>query len=109
MADTTPTISWAGKSGKTYKYRIYKINTKFVKKPGNYVFAKETKPDWFSPLYIGQTQDLSSRFTDHHAQECLDRNGVTHITVHVNEDGEQARLDEETDLRNKYNTACNKQ
>jgi hypothetical protein len=106
MADT---IYWVGKSGAKYKYEVFKLNTTFKKKPGNYVFAKETEPGRFKPLYVGQTGDLSSRFTNHHAEDCLDRNGVTHITVHVNEAGDQARLDEETDIRNHYDPACNKQ
>ncbi len=105
MADT-PTIDWAGKSGKTYRYWIHPISTSFKAVAGNYIFAKETQPGYWKPIYIGQTGDLSERFDNHHAMPCIKRNGATHIHAHTQSD-KQTRLDEETDLVAKLNPSCN--
>jgi len=105
MADT-PTIHWLGQSGEKYKYWIYELPANLKAEAGNYVFAKETKPGSWSPVYIGQTNDLSERFDDHHKMPCIKRNGATHIHAHLNSD-RQTRLDEESDLVAKWNTSCN--
>lgn len=103
------TINWPGKSGAKYEYEIYPLNTHFVAKPGNYVFSKKNAAGKWTPIYIGETGDLSSRFTNHHRQSCIDSNGATHIHVHVNGGNEKARRDEETDLRNSFDPPCNRQ
>lgn len=100
-------IDWEGISGKKYSYGIYPIGTTFKKVPGNYVFAKETKQNTFLPIYIGETEDLSERFDNHHKMPCIKRNGATHITVHVGESSTTVRRAEEKDLIDKYNPACN--
>lgn len=105
-ATQTKTILWTGKSGAQYKYWIYKLPPDFKAQPGNYVFAKETKPGSWAPVYIGQTNDLSERFDDHHQAGCIRRNGATHIHVHLNK-SKQARLDEESDLIARWNPPCN--
>ena len=104
MADT---ILWEGKSGKTYKYWIYPFGQTFSVAPGNYIFAKQTGPNPWIPIYIGETSDLSERFDNHHAMPCIKRNGATHIHVHRNDDGEKVRRAEEADLIAKWNPACN--
>lgn len=107
MANET-TILWEGESGRKYKYWIYPLPPNFDAKPGNYIFAKETRPGYWAPIYIGQTSDLSERFEDHHAMPCAKRNGATHIHAHTTEGGESARLAEETDLVRKWSPVCNK-
>lgn len=59
-------------------------------------------------LYVGQTDDLSSRFDGHHKQRCFDRNGKTHIAI-MREDSEKNRLRIESDLITKYTPTCNSQ
>jgi predicted GIY-YIG superfamily endonuclease len=106
MADA-PSMLWPGKSGKEYKYWIYTIGTTFTDKKGaNYIFAKETTKGSYKPIYIGQTDDLSERFDNHHKMPCIKRNGATHIHVHINTD-ESSRLKEESDLIEKWNPICN--
>jgi hypothetical protein len=100
-------IDWPGLSGKTYRYWIYPIGTTFDGKPGNYAFAKESSPNTWVSVYFGQTGDLSERFENHHKASCARRNGATHIHVHMNKDGEAARLREERDLIAKWRPVCN--
>ncbi len=105
MADDW-TIDWEGKSGKTYKYWIYKIGHPMQAKGGNYIFAKETSPGYFVPIYVGQTENLDLRFDNHHKKDCITRAAATHIHTHLNA-AERDRLDEETDLIAKWNPSCN--
>ncbi len=101
-----PPINWVGASGKSYIHYSYPIDIDFGAKPGNYIFARWTGSTWV-PLYIGQTEDLSNRFDNHHKIDLAKRHGATHIHAHANENGERARLAEETDLVKKWNPACN--
>ncbi len=105
----TPTINWGGLSGKEYTYGIYPIGTPFKDIPGNYVFAKQTKPGYWSPCYIGQTENLNQRLGDHEKERCAKGKGATHIHVHVNQAGEKARRSEERDLILKWQPGCNDQ
>lgn len=103
------TIIWTGQSGKTYTYFIHPIDTTFKEAPGNYIFAKESSPGRWTPVYIGQTKDLSDRLRDHEKEGCARRHGATHVHAHVNIAGESARLAEERDLLGRWKTACNVQ
>ncbi|MBB5035163.1 putative GIY-YIG superfamily endonuclease [Prosthecobacter vanneervenii] len=104
-----PTILWTGESGAKFKYWIHPIETNFTKSAGNYIFAKESSPGKWRPIYIGQTNDLSRRLGEHaNDNTCIDRNGATHIHAHTQAD-EEARLAEEKDLIRKWNPPCNTQ
>ena len=103
-----PTIKWLGASGAEYTYWIYPLGKTFTG-PGNYIFAKETRPGYYAVIYVGETGDLSSRFNDHHRQECISKNGATHFHVHRGSDDGQVRRNEETDIRNQWNPPCNRQ
>jgi hypothetical protein len=97
---------WVGASGKNYEYEIYSMNTTWNDVPGNYIFAKETSPHRWVAVYIGETESFKDRLPNHNELSCIQRNGGTHIHVHVNSN-KQARLDEETDLLANSPTPCN--
>jgi hypothetical protein len=99
------TLTLTGKSGKTYLFNIYILNSTFVKAGGLYLFTKKVDITHHF-IYIGRTEDLSSRFTDHHKQECIDGKGATHICIHWL-DGKDALINAETDLLAAYNFTCN--
>jgi hypothetical protein len=103
------TIDWQGLSGMKYTYWIHPIGTSFKEEPGNYIFAKETRPGYWSPVYAGQTQNLSARHANHEKETCATRNGATHIHAHTNSGGENARLTEEADLIRRWKPPCNDQ
>ena len=101
------TIDWAGQSGRQYRYYIYPIGTTFKAVPGNYIFTRETSPGRHRPIYIGETEDLSERFENHHKMPCIRREGATHIHVHQTDGGAAVRRQEEGDLIGKWNPSCN--
>lgn len=105
MAEST--IDWDGQSGKTYRYWAYKLGSTFGKSPGNYVFAEETKSGGLVPIYIGQTDDLSERFDNHHKMPCIRQNGATHICAHKSSAKEAQRRAEEADLISRWKPVCN--
>jgi hypothetical protein len=108
MADA-PLINWPGKSGKQYQYWIHSIGTTFKEVSGNYIYAKETRPGYWTPCYIGQTKNLNDRLSDHKKEVCAKRHGATHIHAHTNAQGEAVRLAEEKDLIINHQPPCNEQ
>jgi len=106
---SAPTIKWTGISDKEYTYYIYPIDTFNPKSDGgNYLFAMETKPGSYKPVYVGQTNDLKERLGDHEKETCARRNGATHIHAHLN-GNKQSRLDEEKDIIKRWKPVCNDQ
>jgi hypothetical protein len=105
----TPSILWQGKSGKDYKYWIYPIGTSFKEEPGNYIFAKQTQPNYWAPCYIGQSKNLNDRLENHEKEGCAKRQGATHIHAHLTNGGEAVRKAEEKDLIIRWKPPCNDQ
>lgn len=106
---TNTTMDWQGESGKKYKYWIWDIKTRFEAAPANYIFAKETSPNMFQAIYIGETGDISERFENHEKWDCIAKNGATHVHTHKSSADKNERCTEESDLLAKRNTSCNKQ
>ena len=58
------TIMWEGVSGEQYKYWINPIGSSFKSEPGNYIFAKETRPNTWMAIYVGETKNLANRLNN---------------------------------------------
>ena len=101
-----PDINWEGRPGTKYGYWIHAIGTTFRDEPGNYVYAKQASPGYWSPIYVGQTTSLQDRLADHEKEACAQRNGASHIHTHTTPGGECARLAEESDLIAKWAPVC---
>ncbi len=102
------TVTVTGASGRKYDFDVYPWGQIFNPVGGVYLILKKRSGVnvTYDILYVGQTGDLSQRFDDHHKQGCFDRNGKTHIGVHV-ESSEQVRLSIERDLIANYTPICN--
>ena len=103
------TIEWPGKSGKNYKYWIYEIGESLKDAPGNYIFAKESSPGNWTPVYIGETGSLADRLPDHEKLPCVSRNGGTHVHAHLSSADDDVRRREEADLIARWDPPCNKE
>lgn len=101
------TCTWTGASGKEYRYTVFPIRVNWTDKPANYIYAKETTPDRWQALYIGETISLMDELPYHEELACIQSNGATHVHVRVIQDG-QARSDEEKDLRANNEATCNR-
>ena len=62
--------------------------------------------DIHTRIYVGQTEDLSIRFDNHHKQDCFDRHNKNCICVYGEQD-ENNRLLIEQDLIETYGPPCN--
>ena len=107
MTTTAQQVSWQGKSGKTYTYKVLALDTDWNDVPGNYIFSKRTPNGWM-PIYIGETVSFKKRLPNHEKRPCANRNGATHIHAHTNSDA-KARKAEEKDLLNRFDPPCNKE
>ncbi len=102
-------IYWKDKSGTSHRFWIYPRGTKFNEPcPGIYIYARETSPHQWIPIYIGQTENVNVRLANHEQQECVDRNGATHIHVSIITD-ERSRLAIEKDLIQQWKPVGNTQ
>ena len=101
------TMMWSGISGKEYKYWIVSIGASFKPVAGNYIFAKETSPNTWAPIYVGETDNLERRLSDHDKLPCVRRYGATHIHSHTSVDDNASRRKEEADIRDKWNPPYN--
>ena len=105
IATDVSTVTVTGSSGAQYSFKVYPWDTQFKAVGAVYLVLRKGNPN-FDLLYVGQTEDLSSRFDDHHKQPCFDRKGRTHIAILV-ESSEAQQLRIESDLVTKYQPSCN--
>lgn len=112
MMSNTATLSLKGKSGNEFTFYIYELGTTFKKVGGIYVFTKRTQNSdgtWsHTVLYIGKTEDLSTRFNNHHKESCYMNKGANRLCVRqVDTESERERI--EKDMIQFYNPSCNDQ
>ena len=95
-----------------YRFGVYTLDTDFKEIGAVYIFTKRTIDatgrGTHDFLYIGETDNLSRPILNDEKWPCLQRNGVTHICVHV-EEGAAARFTKKTDLTALHSTPCNDQ
>ena len=105
------TAKFTGKSGTKYPFNVYSSDTSFKDMSAVYIFTKRTVKDGKGThdfLYIGESDELSTRIASHEKWDCVNENGCNCICVHA-VDGEGARLEIEQDLRDAGSTPCNDQ
>ena len=69
------TVTFAGRSGKPYEFRVYVWDTKFKPLPGVYIVASRSIEPGQMPRYesvfVGTSTDLSKTFKSHPRSECF--------------------------------------
>ena len=102
-------IYWKDKSSASHRFWIYPRGTKFNEPcPGIYIYARETSPHKWIPIYIGQTENVNVRLTNHEQRESVHQNGATHIHVRIIT-REKTRLAIAKDLIEQWKPVCNTQ
>ncbi len=101
-----PNILWSGLSGKDYKYLIYDLDEDRDAVPANYIFIKGTQGS-YTPVFIGQTKDISEPFQNHPKWTDIISAGATSICIHKSSPNDRVRKAEESDLINNYKPALN--
>lgn len=100
-------IEWDGITGKKYRYHIYPIAESHNAVPANYLFAKKNADGQYSPIYVGETGDISERFDSHHKMPCIKQRGATHLCTHKSSEDATVRRLEEQDIKKKLHPPCN--
>jgi len=105
------TVTFTGASEAKYEFNAYPWGTSFKKDYGAVYFVtkrdKDSKGGYsHKRVYVGQTEDMSTRFDDHHKQDCFERHSANCICVYGEQD-EDTRLEIEQDLIDNYDPPCN--
>lgn len=103
------TVTFKGKSGKSYEYQVFSLWPSLKDEPGNYAFAYDSGST-ISPKYFGETNSLKSRVNENHERwACAKRNGANCVCAHLTSGGVDVRRAEEQDLVDAYDPPCNRQ
>jgi hypothetical protein len=102
-----------GESGKEYSLLVYPWGTNFKKGFGAVYFVtnryrKKEGTHIHGGIYVGQTEDLSTEFHDHHKQSCFDQYKANCVCIDEEED-KDSRSHIVQDLIDKYNPPCNRE
>ncbi|MEW5251283.1 GIY-YIG nuclease family protein [Microbulbifer sp. 2201CG32-9] len=71
--------NWPLGNGKTIPFQICDPNAGWKSIAGLYIFSHKTSDGSWQAVYIGQTDDFSSRLPSHERWDEAHRNGATHI------------------------------
>lgn len=103
-------LTLTGKSGKVYDFEVWPINQAFNAVAAVYAITRRYPKSEgvynHDVIYIGQTDDLSTRFNNHHKADCFAKHNANCICTH-RDDNEDSRLAKEADLIANYNPTCN--
>jgi hypothetical protein len=76
------TCKWPLSNGEFLEFNVYGPNTQWNKVGGLYIFTQDCGAYWRA-LYVGKTDDFSSRLPSHERWDEAGRNGATHIHAKV--------------------------
>jgi hypothetical protein len=103
-------VTFTGASGKAYNFEVYPIGTVFNDVGGVYAITKRYRNNQggysHDVIYLGETEDLSTRFNNHHKADCFDQREANCICTH-RDDNANSRLTKEADLIKRYTPPCN--
>jgi hypothetical protein len=103
-------VTFAGRSGQRYEFRVYVWETKFKAVPGVYVVAsRSVEPGQraqYAPLFAGEAPDLSSALKQHARDECFQMYYANVIGV-LKEEDDKKRASILADLLGGLALPCN--
>jgi hypothetical protein len=91
-------VNLRGASGVLYAYEPGSIGAAWSGAAGNYAFAFQAAVEHWHVVYVGEANSLHECLSAHDLWLEAESVGCTHVLVHVNDGGDQARQMEERDL-----------
>lgn len=117
VEDLNTTITIKGMSGTNYIFNVYgftkfsDLMDAFKSIPAIYAFTRRFSNNFMSYthdlLYVGETEDLSTRFDNHHKQDCIVRCSANCICIHSFQGTQTERRAAEADILNAFDFPCN--
>ena len=117
VEDLNTTITIKGMSGTSYIFNVYGFSRfsdladAFKGIPALYAFTRRIPNSVISYthdlVYVGETGDLSTRFDNHHKQDCIVKSNANCICIHSFQGTELERFAAETDILNAFDLPCN--
>lgn len=116
VTDLKVTMTLQGASGKSYLFTLFEyssfnqLHDAFRPLQALYVFSKRYFSEGaftHSLIYLGQTNDLSTRFNNHHKETEIGEHYGNCIWIHVCNGTDQQREEAERDLLDAYDFVCN--
>ena len=105
-------LEWTDQNGNDYKFWLHPVGENYKASSGVYIFAKLGSDTW-EPIYIGECESFKERLTDnleqHHRFDCILKEGATHLFSMIVDGGLAKREGIETNLRQSFQTPCNRQ
>jgi hypothetical protein len=102
--------TFRGQSGQEYAFEVWPMDQGFKAVAGVYAVTKRFKNSnggyTHTIIYYGETENLSTRFDNHHKAACFTRHGATCICTHRDNDAD-SRLAKEADLIRFADPSCN--
>ena len=96
-----------GISRKEYNFDFYDLNLEWSEVAGIYLMAKyDQASNTIYAIYVGETDNLKNRLSNHHKQSCFDRYGVN-VLGWIGEGNSHSRLNIESDLIQGIKPPCN--
>ncbi|MEN6407646.1 MAG: hypothetical protein ABFC77_14395 [Thermoguttaceae bacterium] len=99
-----------GSSGSQYRFKVFPLNTRFRRLGGIYLIAYRCHGKQgvhrHKILYVGNTEDFSQPFGNHHKSQYLMRLGANCICVQSDQ-SKESRLKKEQDLIATFSPVCN--
>lgn len=115
ITDLHRPITLVGASGQEYILHLFQfedfddIKGSFSPVGGIYVFLRwEIFKKEFKLIYCGKTENLQTRYYNHHAEDCIRNSFARHFAV-VQVEDEEERIAIEEDLLANYDFSCNVQ
>ena len=116
VVDLNTTITIQGMSGTNYIFNVYGFTKfsdlvdAFKNISALYAFTNRF-PQGTSfthdLIYVGETNDLSIRFNNHHKENCIMKGNANCICIHSFHGTDSERLAAETDILNAFDLPCN--
>lgn len=109
-------MTLTGRSGKQYMFSLFSLQSfndlKDAFKPlaALYVFTKRNpniQGFTHNLIYLGETGDLSTRYNNHHKEQCITSHGANCIGIFVFNGTEMQRKSAEEDILANYDFPCN--
>jgi hypothetical protein len=103
-------VTIKGKSGNEYAFDVWALDQAFNPVAAVYAVTRRYQNAALTyshdVIYIGETEDLSTRFNGHHNADCFKKHKANCICTHRDGDSD-SRLEKEDDLIQLHNPVCN--